>query len=267
MNGFIGSSPDVTTNKYNTVTEFHTTIHSTLIFSVYFHKSSLSVSWQRIYNTGNIKVSLNHTLPISLYYSTHKVFKSHIKSSQVDFYFFFNSTLQAYCLLASYFSLFQLKVLNNSTTELPWATSYDWLQSQNQSQSQSYFTTGGLPPISSSWRQAPWDPRSDLFFQLNSCGNSPYASSSLIRRWVCLLWICLAFRQVYVSHTYSMLLKMSSLCTTHKSFVSIGFTEQVMPILRILCYNGSLVTWTVVGLTTVKFKPLILTANVFGCLL
>jgi hypothetical protein len=29
---------------------------------------------------------------------------------------------------------------------------------------QSYFTTGGLPPISSSWRQAPWDPRPDLFF-------------------------------------------------------------------------------------------------------
>jgi hypothetical protein len=28
-------------------------------------------------------------------------------------------------------------------------------QSQSQSQSQGYFTTGGLPPISSSWRQAP----------------------------------------------------------------------------------------------------------------
>jgi hypothetical protein len=27
----------------------------------------------------------------------------------------------------------------------------------SQSQSQSYFTTGGLPSISSSWRQAPWD--------------------------------------------------------------------------------------------------------------
>jgi hypothetical protein len=45
--------------------------------------------------------------------------------------------------------------------------------------------------------------------------------------------------------------------TTHKSSVSTGFTEQFMPILRILCYNGSLVTWTVVGLTTAKFKPLI----------
>jgi hypothetical protein len=29
------------------------------------------------------------------------------------------------------------------------------------------------------------------------------------------------------------------------------------PILRILCYNGSLVTWTVVSSTTAKFKPLI----------
>jgi hypothetical protein len=32
-----------------------------------------------------MKVSLNHTLPISLYYSIHKVFKSHVKSSQADF--------------------------------------------------------------------------------------------------------------------------------------------------------------------------------------
>jgi hypothetical protein len=30
-----------------------------------------------------------------------------------------------------------------------------------------------------------------------------------------------------------------------------------MPILRILCYNGSVVTWTVVSLTTAKFKPLV----------
>jgi hypothetical protein len=30
-----------------------------------------------------------------------------------------------------------------------------------------------------------------------------------------------------------------------------------MSILRILCYNGSLVTWTVVRLTTTKFKPII----------
>jgi hypothetical protein len=33
-----------------------------------------------------------------------------------------------------------------------------------QSQSQSYFTTGGLPPISSSWRQAPWEPRQVTLF-------------------------------------------------------------------------------------------------------
>jgi hypothetical protein len=41
-----------------------------------------------------------------------------------------------------------------------------------------------------------------FFFQLNSCGNSPYITSSLMGRWVCLLWICLAFRQVYISHIY-----------------------------------------------------------------
>jgi hypothetical protein len=60
----------------------------------------------------------------------------------------------------------------------------------HQSQSQSYFMTGGLPPISSSWRQAPWDTRLEISFpQLNSCGNSPYVTSSLTWKWVCLLWM------------------------------------------------------------------------------
>jgi hypothetical protein len=75
----------VNTIKHNTVTDFHATNHSMLVFSVDFHKSSLSVSWQRINNRGTIKVSRNHTLPISLYCITHKFFKSHVKSSQVDF--------------------------------------------------------------------------------------------------------------------------------------------------------------------------------------
>jgi hypothetical protein len=36
-----------------------------------------------------------------------------------------------------------------------------------------------------------------------------------------------------------------------------------MPILRILYYNGSLVTWPVVSLTTAKFKPHILSVSGF----
>jgi hypothetical protein len=92
---------------------------------------------------------------------------------------------------------------------------------------------------------------------MNPCGNSPYVTSSLTRRWGCLLWRCLAFRQLYVWHIWHVI-ENFSFCTTHKSSISTGFTEQIMPILRILCYNGSLVTWTVVGLTTAKFKPLLL---------
>jgi hypothetical protein len=37
-----------------------------------------------------------------------------------------------------------------------------------------------------------------------------------------------------------------------------------MAILRMLCYNGSLVTWTVVSLTTAKFKPLIFYMSTFA---
>jgi hypothetical protein len=47
--------------------------------------------------------------------------------------------------------------------------------------------TGGLPLISSSWRQAPWYSRPVFFFQLNTCDHSPYVTSSLTREWVCRL--------------------------------------------------------------------------------
>jgi hypothetical protein len=77
-----------------------------------------------------------------------------------------------------------------------------------------------------------------FFFQLNPCGNSSCVTSSLTRIWVCLLWIRLAFRQVYVSHIYHVT-ENSSFCTIYKSFVSTGFAEQIMSILRILCYNGN----------------------------
>jgi hypothetical protein len=54
-----------------------------------------------------------------------------------------------------------------------------------QSRSQSFFTNGGLPPISSSWRQASWDSRPVIFFHLNYCGYSPYVTSSLTKECVC----------------------------------------------------------------------------------
>jgi hypothetical protein len=38
-----------------------------------------------------------------------------------------------------------------------------FLDNQLKVKVKSYFTTGGLLPISSSWRQVPWDPRSEIF--------------------------------------------------------------------------------------------------------
>jgi hypothetical protein len=60
--------------------------------------------------------------------------------------------------------------------------------------------------------------------------------------------------QVYVSHIWHVI-ENSSLCTIYKSSVSPGFAKQIMSVLLILCYNGSLVTWTVISLTASKFKP------------
>jgi hypothetical protein len=61
-----------------------------------------------------------------------------------------------------------------------------------RAKSQSYLSTGGLPLISSSWRQAPWDSRPAIFFQLNTCFHSPNVKSSLTRGWVCNLQLLLA---------------------------------------------------------------------------
>jgi hypothetical protein len=66
-----------------------------------------------------------------------------------------------------------------------------------KSESQSYFTTGGLTPVSSSWRQAPWDPW-PVFFQLNTCGYSPYVTSSLTRGWFCHLHLLLVLASVVI---------------------------------------------------------------------
>jgi hypothetical protein len=66
------------------------------------------------------------------------------------------------------------------------------------SQSQSHFTTGGLPPISSSWPQAPWDSRRAFFFQLNTCFHSPYVTFSLTRGWVCSIQLLLAFASTLI---------------------------------------------------------------------
>jgi hypothetical protein len=67
------------------------------------------------------------------------------------------------------------------------------------SQSQIYFTSGGLPPISSSWRQAPWD-SPPVFFssQLNTCLYSPYVTSSQTRGWVYSLQLLLTLASAVI---------------------------------------------------------------------
>jgi hypothetical protein len=78
-----------------------------------------------------------------------------------------------------------------------------WRLSHN-CQSQSYFTTGGLSPISSSWRQTPRDSRhSNFIFQQNICGYSPYVRSSLTRGWVCRLQLLLVLASAVILRSES----------------------------------------------------------------
>jgi hypothetical protein len=71
-------------------------------------------------------------------------------------------------------------------------------QSQSQSLSQSYFTTDGLPPSSSSWCLTPWDSRPEYFSQMKTCGHSSYIAFSLMRGRVCHLHLLLALVSAFV---------------------------------------------------------------------
>jgi hypothetical protein len=127
---------------------------------------------------------------------------------------------------------------------------------------QSYFTTGDLLPISSSWHQAPWGSLpEDFSLQLNPCSQGPYVTSSLMRGWVCLLRICLAFVKCTYC-TYSILLKFLPF-----ALYTISLSVQALQsrsCLSYVCDNGSIVTWTVVSLSIAKFKPLIFSVSGFA---
>jgi hypothetical protein len=98
----------------------------------------------------------------------------------------------------------------------------------------------------------------NFFFQLNPCGNSPHKYP---------LWQGDGFAAYEYAWpfakctfcTYSMLLKIRPFALHTIPRVSAGFAEQIVPMLRIFCYNGNLVTWTGVSLTTSKFK-----SNIFS---
>jgi hypothetical protein len=66
--------------------------------------------------------------------------------------------------------------------------------------------SGGLPPLSSSWRKGHLRLRTRFFLQLTPCVHTPYVTSSLTRGWVCLLWNTLGLDKC-TYRTYSVLLK------------------------------------------------------------
>jgi hypothetical protein len=119
------------------------------------------------------------------------------------------------------------------------------LITNNKCQGQTYFTTGGLLPISSSWRQAPWGSRPDIFF------NWTLAAIVIMKHplWREHRFAPCEYAWPFVKctyGTYSMLMKVLPVALYTSPLVSTGFAMRIMPILRILCYNGNLVIWTVV---------------------
>jgi hypothetical protein len=117
--------------------------------------SSLSVSWQRSYNSISVTKSSIHTLSLDRMTC--------------------NSTSASTELLCAV--VFPFSCLNSDPI---------------QSQRQSYFTTGSILPISSSWRQATWDPRPVILFFNWTLAVSPYVTFSLTRGRVCRLQLLLS---------------------------------------------------------------------------
>jgi hypothetical protein len=73
------------------------------------------------------------------------------------------------------------------------------------------FSNYGLPPICSFWSTALWYSREEAFFQLIFCGNSPYITFSLTKRWAYSYEYACRFVKC-TFRTYSMLSKI--LCFT-----------------------------------------------------
>jgi hypothetical protein len=71
----------------------------------------------------------------------------------------------------------------------------------HRNQIQSYFTAGGLPPIiaTSLLRLT----TSNFIFKLNTCGYSPYVTSSLTREWVCRLQLLLVLASAVILRSES----------------------------------------------------------------
>jgi hypothetical protein len=133
-----------------------------------------------------------------------------------------------------------------------WLSPHMWRQltQQSQSQSQCYFTTAVYRQSVRLSAKSLEVHDQRFFFQLKSCSHSPCVTSSLTSGWVCLLWVCLAFlKYTRIYRTYSMPLKILSFALYQSRLCRADHD-----ILFILCYNDSLVTWTVVSLTTAKFK-------------
>jgi hypothetical protein len=64
--------------------------------------------------------------------------------------------------------------------------------------------TGGLPAISSSWRQAPSEPTTKIFIvQLNTCGYTPYVTFYLTRGWICRLQLLLVLASAVILESES----------------------------------------------------------------
>jgi hypothetical protein len=85
-----------------------------------------------------------------------------------------------------------------------------------------------------------------LFFQLK-----PYGYSPPWRKGGFVSYVYACFLNVSIAHItccYNLFF-----CTIHKSSVSPGFAKQIMPILFILCYKGSLVAWMYVCLTSLSY--------------
>jgi hypothetical protein len=152
--------------------------------------SSLSDSWQQIYNTGTINsLTELHTPNITLraFFSTALLQLTLLfRASRT----YVNSQLDSALLLSMKASCpwFMASQLRLTTTSNDWLLAeseplYDWRFTANQF----VFVPRPLRPTARIF-----------FFQLNTCSHNPYVTSSLTRGWVCHLKLLLALTSAFI---------------------------------------------------------------------
>jgi hypothetical protein len=166
------------------IDHFNTQLVITLNYSAIAHLHTLQFTFthSKSFQTRSVFTSICLVTASNYGYSSASELKSSLNGSSLP--------------IELFLSLESHVTTDGQSARLSWNKAPIWgLRPYFISVRQSYFATGGLPPITSPWSQGS---RPEFYFQLNTCGNGPYVTS---------LWREDGFVSYEYAWPYNMLLK------------------------------------------------------------